>query len=100
MADRVKVVAVVQTCGMCPSQWEGIADDGREVYARYRHGRLYVGIGATLDDAVMAGVCGRGEMLYEGDHGDEWGGYMTFDEMARHTAHVLDWPVGSEVTRG
>ena len=27
-----------------PSQWEGETDDGREVYVRYRHGRLWVDV--------------------------------------------------------
>lgn len=34
-----KVVALKKTSIACPSQWEGTLEDGRAVYARYRHGR-------------------------------------------------------------
>ena len=35
------------TCLACPSQWEGITDDGESVYIRYRWGHLSVSVSGT-----------------------------------------------------
>ena len=56
----IVVTEIVQTCGACPSQWEGKTADGRHVYVRYRYGFLQVGIGATLDETVSAVVVPSG----------------------------------------
>jgi hypothetical protein len=50
------LVALTKTCTACPSQWEGILEDGRAVYARYHHGELSVGIGDDIDEAVHNGA--------------------------------------------
>lgn len=41
-----------QTCAAYPAQWEGVTDDGRHVYIRFRHGGLTMGLGASELDAV------------------------------------------------
>lgn len=30
---------------MCPEQWDGVLQDGREIYARERHGYIRVDVG-------------------------------------------------------
>lgn len=50
------LVALKKTCIACPSQWEGALEDGRVIYARYRHGELSVGVGNDIDEAVRNGV--------------------------------------------
>lgn len=46
------IVRLKKTCESCPSQWEGELDNGRFLYARYRHGCLTWGFGETPRDAV------------------------------------------------
>lgn len=36
-----------QTCGACPTQWEGRLKDGRDFYFRYRWGVAYLGVSGT-----------------------------------------------------
>ena len=99
---RVTIKSIERTCIACPSQWEAETDDGRVVYIRYRFGKLTVGIGATLSDAVGAGWSHpkRGELLLVHNDGSELGGDMDFDEMRDLTSDVLDfggvtpWPCG------
>jgi len=50
----MKIKSLTQTCFCCPSQWEGLLDDGRSIYIRYRYGKLFVGIGNTKDEAVRS----------------------------------------------
>lgn len=57
--EKIRVVALEQTCISCPSQWDGITDDNRKVYYRYRWGCLKVTVGAVNDMSEFAGVCGR-----------------------------------------
>ena len=55
----ITVVDIEWTCIAAPSQWEGRTTDGRWVYIRYRHGRLRVGLGHTIEEAVHSeGVFG------------------------------------------
>jgi hypothetical protein len=75
---RPKVVALEKTSLACPSQWEGTLEDGRVIYARYRHGALSVGIGDDIDEAVHNGW--TNEALYADYVGDGFDGFMDFEE--------------------
>ena len=70
------VVEIKRTCSACPSQWEGILDDGRSIYVRYRWGNITAGIGDTLDEAI------RNKSIYF-SYGDEFDGYITDREMVK-----------------
>jgi hypothetical protein len=49
---RRKLISLTQTCAMCPSQWEGILDNGKHVYVRYRWGQITLRVGKNLDAAI------------------------------------------------
>ncbi len=85
-----KVLTLKKTCLACPSQWEGDIEDGRAVYARFRHGHLSVGIGGTVKEAV--GNAMSDQALYEGDIGDGLDGFMDFDELKAHLRWLLEFP--------
>jgi hypothetical protein len=92
------VVALNKTCVACPSQWEGALDDGRAVYARFRHGHLSVGIGETVEGAVDNAM--SDPALYEGDIADGLDGFMDFDELKEHLRELLESrPTWSSRTR-
>jgi hypothetical protein len=85
-----KVLTLKKTCLACPSQWEGDLEDGRAVYARFRHGHLSVGIGGTVKQAV--GNAMSDQALYEGNIGDGLDGFMDFDELKGHLHGLLEFP--------
>jgi hypothetical protein len=85
-----KVLTLKITCLACPSQWEGNLEDGRAVYARFRHGHLSVGIGGTVKEAVGNAMSDRA--LHEGDIGDRLDGFMDFDELKAHLRGLLEFP--------
>jgi hypothetical protein len=76
-----------QTCGACPSQWKGTAEDGRRFYARYRWGWLTWGFGRTDGDAIDASIESPGVKL-----GDDLDGVLS-------TLAMLD-EIGLEVRCG
>ena len=80
----IHVHSLEQTGNFCPSQWEGRDDEGRQVYIRYRHGRLT----AQLD----------GRLVYEGTHGDEWDGTMKTETMLYAVASLLEMAPGEVCT--
>lgn len=41
-----------QTCSACPTQYEGVLNDGRHFYFRYRSAKASLGFGYDIDDAV------------------------------------------------
>lgn len=41
---RFPVQSLEQTCGACPSQWEGKTAAGQDIYVRYRYGSLRLDI--------------------------------------------------------
>ena len=55
------------TCEACPSQWEGITDDGQEVYIRYRWGHLSVRV--------------NGAEIFSRQIGDGFDGVLTTTDM-------------------
>lgn len=39
------IASLKRTCIACPSQWEGVLEDGRPIYIRFRWGELSVRLG-------------------------------------------------------
>lgn len=87
---RPAVVSLKKTCIACPSQWEGTLEDGRAIYARYRHGALSVGVGDDLKEAVRNSW--TEEALYADYLGDGFDGFMDFEELKVHLHGLLELP--------
>lgn len=73
---EARIVRIVQTCEMFPSQWEGYLADGRAVYVRFRFGRLTVHAHPSYPLGPDA-EC----LVDERDEGDCWRGVMEYDEL-------------------
>lgn len=84
-----KLVSLKNTCIACPSQWEGTLEDGRAIYARYRHGELSVGIGSDINEAVRNGMSDRA--LYANDIGNGLDGFMDFQELKAQLHGLLEF---------
>ena len=52
----VRITGIVQGQSAAPSEWELTLSDGRERWVHYRHRRLKIGFGKTIDEAVEASV--------------------------------------------
>lgn len=77
----MRLAKLERTCIACPSQWDGILEDGREVYIRYRYGQLRVNIGnPTLIEPVF-----NNELLVDKQLGDDLDGVMETGEMLEET---------------
>ena len=90
MQPVTKLVTLKRTCIACPSQWEGTLEDGRAIYARYRHGELSVGVGNDLNEAVRNGM--SDQALYADHIGDGLDGFMDFEELKAHLCGLLEFP--------
>lgn len=69
---RARIVKLDRTCGIAPSQWEGLLDDGRHVFIHYRRRHGSIGIGRDIGEAVDATIDGKGwhwEAASEADPG-------------------------------
>lgn len=91
MTAKYRVVRYVKTCPACPAQWEGTLDDGRMIYARYRHSelRVMISVGPTtnVDDVLCEG---RVVFLWTNpDHPDH--GEMTEVGLICRTVNVIHW---------
>lgn len=91
MAAVPTALTLKKTCLACPSQWEGILDDGGAVYARFRHGHLSVGIGETVEEAVDNAMSGHA--LYDGEIGDGLDGFMDFEDLKVHLRGLIEFPL-------
>lgn len=79
----LRIVALEQTCGSHPSQWEGESDAGAAVYVRFRSGCLRVHVGPSIDDALD-----REPVFLWEDEDDPANSFMAQDEMI---ARLPDW---------
>jgi hypothetical protein len=82
-----EVMNLVQTCECHPSQWEGWTSDGRVIYVRFRHGRLWIGLAPDYRHTTPAMLF---VARYPGDNGDD--GYLRYDTLQRLTEGIVDWP--------
>lgn len=85
---RPVVVRLERTCQACPSQWEGLTADSRQIYIRYRHGVLTVNIGRIGHFGEYEAI--RGRRIFEDDD-KTGGGDMADRAMMTATESVLDW---------
>jgi len=90
----IKVTSIEQTSGACPSQWEGVTEDGRPIYVRYRWGCLSIRLGekdGNIWDAV------NGEEIIREELGGPWDGVLPYEELKRATRGKIQWP---DINRG
>lgn len=85
----IKVTSLTQTCYSCPSQWNGMTADNRQLYFRYRWGWLTVTIGAPGDMDEFAAV--TGDEVYSKHLGDEFDGTLSEADMMEATKDILDY---------
>lgn len=90
-AKPLRIVALTQTCGACPSQWEGVSDHGAAVYARYRGGRLRVHVGPGVGAAIDL------PPVWEWAEGEPLDGWMDLGELRER---LPGWIVVEEGTVG
>jgi hypothetical protein len=81
----INVTKIIETCGGCPSQWNGRTDDGQYLYVRYRWGFLRVALGLS----VMVEL--DGDDIYGEQIGDGLDGVMDFGELTQRLGHLLDF---------
>ena len=77
----MKVTYINQTCGACPSQWEGNLEDGRMFYARYRWGCLSIELSKEKTNNVMMAMGEDGNLIYNERLGDEFDGVFDQSEL-------------------
>lgn len=53
------IVELTQTCGACPSEWEGNLSDGRRIYIRFRWGYLKVNISKNASSKTIDALYGE-----------------------------------------
>jgi hypothetical protein len=83
----IRVIEIRNTCGACPSQWEGRLSDGRFIYVRYRWGYLSIRVGSPDVRAAISGEEVFGQ--YAGEFMDGW---MTYEDLKKHTQGKIEWP--------
>lgn len=81
------ITEVTQTCGACPSQWEGKLEDSRTFYVRYRWGYLSVCVSPGPTDSMDEAV--RGEEVYGAQLGREFDGCLDWDEVLRRSPLIM-----------
>lgn len=82
MSKKYRVKRYEQTCPACPSQWDIYTTEGEHIYARYRWGHLCVRLNPWHKDE---------KILYDKSIGEGLDGYLSTEELMKHTASVLDW---------
>lgn len=77
--NKPRVISLKKTCAACPSQWDGLTDDNRKVYYRYRWGWLTVTTGAIGDMSEYAAV--RGNKVFSAELADSLHGILSTEDM-------------------
>lgn len=75
----IRLRSLKKTCDACPSQWEGRTTDWKEVYIRYRWGRLTVQVAVDPTTNPLDADFLVNEVL-----GGSFDGFMTEDDLFEH----------------
>lgn len=86
---RIRVRNIRVTGVDCPSQWEAVSEDGRQIYIRYRLGRLSVRVSAVPTRDIWEAV--DGEEIMSKKIGGEYDGEMTTAQMQLNTIGIIEW---------
>ena len=86
----VRVVKIVKTLEASPAQWDGMTDDNRQIYVRYRWGCLTIELGVAGDMSEYAAV--NGEKILSMKHGGKYQGVMEYSELKELSASVVEFP--------
>ena len=75
----IKINKLQMTCGACPTQFSGETEDGKNVYIRFRFGRLSMDI--------------DGQILFSGNVSDSLDGVISYEGIQKALAHLsIQWP--------
>lgn len=94
-AAGIRVVSVTRTCGGMPAQWDGVTDDGRDIYARYRYGHGSVQVAEHGDQSEYAAVHGTYVVSWSSEGAESrwrWDGDLTETELRAITGSCVTWP--------
>ena len=91
----MKVKNIKNTCGACPSQWEGNLDDGRMIYIRYRWGYLSIRVSNNPSNDVYDAVDGEEVFGKQVDEGG-WAGVISYEAVKQLTKGIIEFPNESE----
>lgn len=87
--ERPRVRTLRRTCIAAPSQWEGLLEDGRSFYIRYRGGCLALRVSPDATADVTEAV--RAPAVAEWQSDDPHDGYMDGSTMIAQVGTVLDF---------
>jgi hypothetical protein len=88
--EKFQIKLLEKTCDACPAQWEGITEDNRKIYIRYRWGCLSVSIGMPDDMSEFA--ASEGNEIFFAERDNRWDGIMDEDTLKDLTKGVLIFP--------
>lgn len=77
----IKIVSLTQTTSACPTQWEGLTDNGEKVYVRFRFGNLSISI--------------DGKPIFKANDDSGWNGVLSFDNLiiwSHNKGWDIIWP--------
>lgn len=88
----VTITYLKETCSICPSQWEGMTEDHKLVYIRYRWGHLCVSVSPPHATDISEAV--RGECIYEETvDSSGWDGSMSLDTLKELTRDHIKFEI-------
>lgn len=88
--EKIIVTEVTLTEVACPTYWEGITADGRQIAARYRFGWLSVRLGAAGDCSENA--ADRSHEVFSLEVGGRYDGCLSYGQLKKATEDFVAWP--------
>jgi hypothetical protein len=86
----IKLKSIVCTCGACPVQWEGLTEDNKFFYLRYRCGNLKFGIWENEEEFMDIKV--NRDYLYNEKIGGDYDGVISIDQLKEKLKDLVIFP--------
>jgi hypothetical protein len=91
----LKAKTLIKTCIFAPSQWEGITENGKSFYIRYRWGQLTLRVSknetSDIDKAVL------GDIIFEKNINNENIDVLGIKEIREYLSGIIDLSIDEQL---
>lgn len=85
---KATITKIECTCSACPTQYEGMLDNGKMFYFRFRWGELSISESSNpteeIDDAII------GTVILEDQTNDQWNGSLSPEQVVSYLSSVYN----------
>jgi len=91
----LKAKTLIKTCSFAPSQWEGITENGKSFYIRYRWDQLTLRVSKAKTSDINKAVLG--DIIFEKNINNENFEVLDIKEIREYLSGIIDLSIDEQL---